>query len=350
MRRSTSEGIVQAKKAVQKARVEIVSVGIDISKERFSVALCYLVGTDGASYISSDFANTSHGIQAFLNLLKKHQATTAPLCMEATGRYWEALAYALNAAGHKVSVVNPARLKAYVKASGWRTKTDKADAQYIAHFCAKQTPDEWHPPTPERRELQSLTRHLEDLKQDRTRCCNRLKANPPSADVRNSIEETIQHLDKQIARLEKTIQERSRECVEFAKPAELLISIPGIAETTAFRLLAELPDVANFPSVRQFAAYAGLNPAIRQSGKSNTRSTLSKQGNKHIRSALFFPAMAAMRCNAPIQALSQRLQEKGKAKMQCLAAAMRKLLHIVYGVLKSKKPYNAQLAMASNLT
>lgn len=350
MRRSTSKGIVQAKKAVKKARVDIVSVGIDISKETFSVALCHMVGPDDADYINSDFANNTTGIQAFLTHLKKHQAISAPLCMEATGRYWEALAYALSDAGHKVSVVNPARLKAYVKASGWRTKTDKADAQYIAHFCLKQTPDEWLPPTPERRELQSLTRHLEDLKQDRTRCCNRLKANPPSASVRSSIDETIQHLDEQIAQLKKIIHQLSRECAEFARPAELLISIPGIAEASAFRLLAELPNVANFPSVRQFAAYAGLNPAIRQSGKSNARSTLSKQGNKHIRSALFFPAMAAKRCNAPVQALSQRMLEKGKAKMQCLAAAMRKLLHIIYGVLKSNKPYNPQLAMAPNLT
>jgi len=343
MRRSTSTPIVQAK-------AEIVSVGIDISKEHFNVALYRLGGAEGEGYLNRDFENTASGIKAFLRLLKKYDAQDAPLCMEATGRYWELLAFALNEAGHSVAVVNPARLKAYVKVNGWLAKTDKADAQYIAHFCARQEPEAWIPPTPERHELQSLTRHLEDLKRDRTRYSNRKKALPPSAAVRNSLDELIHQLDEQIAHTEQAILELSETTSEFADSVELLCSIPGIAHTTAVRLLAEMPNIANFPSVRQFTAYAGVNPSIHQSGKTSQRGSLSKCGNRRIRAALYFSAISAISCNPLVTPLAERLREKGRAKKQCIAAAMRKLLHIVYGILKSGKPFNPNIHSVANLT
>jgi transposase len=332
------------------AESPILSVGIDISKETFNVAL-YGVDAAGADrYHNHTFANSESGIKSFLHLLQKQQATTAPLCMEATGRYWEALAFALSQAGLCVSVVNPARLRAYVTAAGKRTKTDKADAQYIAHFCAKQTPDPWLPPTPERRELQALSRHLDDLKQERTRHRNRLQALPPSPLVRQSLAELVRQLDEQIAEVEAEIERLSSTSAEFAAPMDLLCSIPGIGVATAAHLLAEMPAITNFASVRQLSAYAGLNPAIRQSGKSLHKGSLAKQGNRHLRTALFYPALSAMRHNPLVKPLVTRMLERGKAKKQCVAAAMRKLLHIVYGVLKSGKPFNPTLDPTPGLT
>lgn len=342
-----------SKSAVQtrsQAKPSILAVGIDIAKETFSAAL-YGVDASGADrYANHTFANAPSGIQSFLRLLDKQQATSAPLCMEATGRYWEALALALHQAGLCVSVVNPARLKAYATATGKRTKTDKADAQSIAHFCAKQTPDPWQPPTPERRELQALSRHLDDLKQERTRHQNRRQALPPSPLVRKSLDELVHLLDEQIADVEAAIERLSQTSAEFATPMALLCSIPGIGAATAIRLLAEMPAIAHFASVRQLAAYAGLHPAIRQSGKSLHKGSLSKQGNRHLRTALFYPALSAMEHNPLVKPLVTRMQENGKAKKQRVAAAMRKLLHIVYGVLKSGQPFNPALAASPVLT
>jgi transposase len=343
MGRSTSRNIV-------KAENKIVSVGIDVSKEHFNVALCSFPESEAAHYLNADFDNTPSGIKAFLQLLKREHALAAHLCMEATGRYWELLAFTLNAGGRKVSVVNPARLKAYVRAVGWRTKTDKADAQYIAHFCAKQSPEEWIPPSPERRELQSLARHLEDLKRDRTRYLNRKQATPPSPAVRKSLDTLVQQLDEEIAHVEQEIEHLSSANDHFALLVTLLCTIPGIGRTTALRLLAEMPDIANFDSVRQLTAYAGLNPAIRQSGKSNSKGHLSRQGNKHIRAALFYAALSAKTWNPVVRALTERMLQNGKAQKQCIAAAMRKLLHIIYGVLKSNRPFDPALAANANLT
>lgn len=328
----------------------VLAVGIDIAKESFNVALYGLDKAGAERYENHTFANSPQGIQRFLQLLDKRQAATAPLCMEATGRYWEAVAFALSQANLCVSVVNPARLHAYVKALGAQTKTDKADAQYIAHFCAKQAPAPWQPPTPERQELQALSRHLEDLQQERTRHTNRLKALPPSALVRKSLEELRKQVDAQITQVEAASKRLSTQSAEFAAPFRLLCTIPGVGDATAMRLLAEMPDVANFASVRQLTAYAGLNPAIRQSGKRTPKGALSKQGNGHLRTALFYPAMNAMKHNPLVSPLAARMRQKGKAPKQCIAAAMRKLLHIIFGVLKSGKPFNPALVAPAGLT
>ena len=123
-----------------------------------------------------------------------------------------------------------------------------------------------------------------------------------------------------------------------------MTSIPGIAETSAAAILAELGDVAQFTRARQVAAFAGLVPKIRHSGSSvRGRATLSKRGSPRLRHALYFPAMTALRFNPLVRALRDRLRERGKAKMSILGAAMRKLLHIIFGVLRSGKPFDPNI-------
>jgi transposase len=326
------------------------AVGIDMAKSPFQVAL---YGPDAAGndrYRNSHFQNTPSGINAFLDYLEQQQAQTAPLCMEATGRYWEPLAFALTQAGHTVSVVNPARIWAYIKMRGGRTKTDKADAQYIARFCAEQHPTPWLPPTPARRELQALTRYREDLKQDRTRTKNRSESGSPSPMVQTLREQNLKQIEEQIAQVEAEIERLSSQSTEFAESMKLLRTIPGIGIITAVHLLAEMPAVANFASVRQLTAYAGLNPSIRQSGKTTHKGKLSKQGNRHLRAALYFGAVAALRCNPLVRPLTTRMKQQGKTGKQCVVASMRKLLHIAYGVLKSGRPFDPAFATAPGLT
>jgi len=126
----------------------------------------------------------------------------------------------------------------------------------------------------------------------------------------------------------------------------LLVSIPGIAESTAARILGEMPNITQFRDVKAVAAYAGLSPRHYQSGSIEHRSRLAKTGNPHLRHALYFPAISAMRFNPPIRAFAKRLSVRGKTKMTIVAAAMRKLLTLAYGVLKSGRAFDPLYATA----
>jgi len=95
------------------------------------------------------------------------------------------------------------------------------------------------------------------------------------------------------------------------------------------------------------AAQAGLTPRQRQSGTSvHGKPRLSKQGASQLRKTLYFPAIVAMRHNPIIRAFAQRLAERGKAKMAIVCACMRKLLHLVYGVLKTGLPFDPNYTAA----
>ena len=125
---------------------------------------------------------------------------------------------------------------------------------------------------------------------------------------------------------------------------ELLTSIPGIANLTTSRILGEMPNIAEYRSAKTVAAFAGLSPREYQSGTLRGRTRLAKTGNAQLRRALFFPAMVATRHNPILKALYRRLTEAGKPKMVALAAVMRKLLVLAYGVLKSNQPFDQAYA------
>jgi transposase len=117
--------------------------------------------------------------------------------------------------------------------------------------------------------------------------------------------------------------------------------MPGIGEATAAKLLAEIVDVNQYRSARQVAAFAGLVPKHRESGSSvRGKPRLCKVGTARLRKALYFPAIVATQHNPIIKAVSERLRERGKCPMLIVGAAMRKLIHIAYGVLKSGKPFD----------
>ena len=144
--------------------------------------------------------------------------------------------------------------------------------------------------------------------------------------------------------MEKTrlqIKEHIDDDPDLRSNARLLESIPGIGAATAALLLAELGDMTRFSSARQVAAFAGLVPRLRESGTSvRGRSRLSKVGSSRLRKSLYYPAITALRFNPLIKSFGLRLSAQGKSKMLIVGAAMRKLLHIAYGVLKSQRPFD----------
>jgi transposase len=313
--------------------------GIDIAKLKFNVCLL----NTGGKLKHKVFPNTAVGFQQLGAWLTKHGTPRLHACMEATGAYGEALALHLHQAGHEVSVINPAAVKAFAASRLSRTKTDKVDAELIARFCQAQQPLAWTPPAAEVRELQALVRRLAALTEMRVAEQNRLEAIIAVESVRSSVEEHITYLDGQIEQTRAAIRRHVNDHPGLRRQSELLDSIPGIAETTAATLLAEIVDVTQYRSARQVAAYAGLVPRERRSGSSvRGRTRLSKIGNARLRKALYFPAITALRCSPFFQAWAEGLRQRGKCKMSVIGAAMRKLIHLVYGVLKTGHPFDPE--------
>jgi transposase len=316
--------------------MQSITLGIDISKATFDVALY-----QDDTYQLGHFSNDQAGFKKLLNWLKKRNVSTYHVCMEATGRYGQALALFLHKEGYPVSIVNPARIKAYAQSQLKRNKTDAEDAKVIAHFCATQNPDLWAPSPPEAEELQMLVRRLENLKTMRTQEINRRKSGIFSKAVLSNIAEHLAFLDNQIERLATQIKELIDSDPDLSQQRDLLISIKGIGATTAAKFLAEVPDMKQFDSASQLAAYAGVTPRQKSSGTSvHGKSHLSKMGNVHLRTALYMPALSAIRSNPIIKNLVERLKEHGKPPKVIIGAVMRKLIHLAYGVLKNGKPFD----------
>lgn len=309
-------------------------LGIDIAKAKFAVVLL----TGDGKVRHKTCANTPAGYADLAAWLQRQRVTRVHACLEATGTYGDAVATWLHDAGHVVSVVNPAIIHAYARTPLARSKTDRLDAELIARFTATQQPPAWTPPALEIRQLQALVRRLDALQGMRTQELNRLAAGVTVDDVRASIEAIIASLDAQIAHVHQLIRDHLDQYPGLRAQRDLLTTIPGIGEATAAILIAELFD-KRYSSARQAAAFAGLVPRLVESGTLRGRSRLSKVGPGRLRKALYFPAIAALRYNPTIKAIRTRLHAAGKPAMVIIGAAMRKLIHLAYGVLKSGRAY-----------
>lgn len=311
-------------------------LGIDIAKESFDAALLGKQQT-----CQGHFENSGVGFAKLDRWLTKRKATNVFACMEASGRYWEALALHLADAGHQVSVVNPKVVKKHSEVLMQRNKTDQQDALTIADYCLKHQPALWTPPSAAYRELQALVRHVQALKTDRTREINRKESGISSPQVLATIEAHIAFLDAQIEQLEEDINKHIDQNPDLKRNKELLTSIPGIGDITAASFMAEVPDIRRFNHAQELAAFAGLTPGQRHSGSSlHSSGKLVKWGNKHLRAAFYMPALSAHKWNPIAAALRQRLLDRGKSKMTVVVAIMRKLIHLCYGVLKTRTPFD----------
>ncbi len=318
---------------------EIAALGLDVGKHKVSAALL----REGRKR-DRTFSNDSAGFAAVIAWLKEHGADRVHACLESTGGYSEALATALYDAGHVVSIVNPTRIKAFGKTEMVRTKTDKVDAGLIARFCQLHRPDPWAPLPSNIREIQALSRRLDGLVDMRGQEINRLEAPGNTEAVQASLRESVAWLDAQIANIERQLQQLIKGDPDMRHKRDLLLSIKGIGERTADRILSEMPHLEEFRNAKAVAAYLGLSPREWQSGTLRGRTRISKIGNSRLRKALYWPAVTAMRTNASIRCFSNRLLAAGKHGMLVIAAAMRKLICLAYAVVRSGRPYEAPRA------
>jgi transposase len=313
-------------------------LGIDIAKLSFDTALLI-----DKKFYCKKFCNNQAGFNKLAIWLQSKNIASAHACMEATGNYGLKLAEWLNERKFVVSIVNPASIKGFAQSQLTRNKTDKADAKLIARFTHTLNPEAWIPPRAEIRELRDWVDRCENLKGMLVQEKNRLETQM-NEEVHDRIKMHILWLEKELSELEKAIQQKIDKDPDLKGQNELLQSIPGIGEKTSATVLAYVA-FERFKTAKKVAAFIGVNPRQRTSGTSiKGRSRLSKTGNAYLRKSLYMPSITAIRFNSLIKQFAEQLTNNGKRKRAIIGAVMRKLVHIMYGVLKSKQPFDPNYA------
>jgi transposase len=317
-------------------------VGIDVSKKTLD-ANC----ARGQRKQARIFDNSPDGWKGVLSWLKAMGSKQAHICMEATGRHSLGVALALYDAGHVVSVVNPAQIRDFARTKLGRNKTDKVDAALIREYTELFSPQPWMPPSPAMRRLCELQTVRAGLVANRAEWKNRLGSGLGDSTAIKVATTTIDYFTSQLATIDRAIGETIDQNVELRSRRDLLLSVIGVGETLAALLLTEMPEPAVLRRSGEIVAYAGLNPSHHRSGTSIDRPTrISKIGNATLRSSLYMPALSAMRFNPAVAALVARLKSAGRLKpKQIVVAAMRKLLVLCFGVLKTGKRFDPTIAM-----
>lgn len=323
--------------------ITVAWLGIDVAKDKLDCVLLNAAAKRKHKVVENDIQGFTDLTQWLTQHLPPDTAADAiHVVMEATGVYWEAVALHLADAGYRVSVVNPAQIKAHGTSRAVRTKTDKVDAALIADFAQTMKPALWRPPSPSERALRAQVMRLDGLIRMKTQELNRL---PVAAEaVSDSVARHIAWLDAEIDHLTADIKRNIHDDPDLRGKAALLDSIPGLGERTIPLLLSFIADITRFATARQVAAYAGLNPKLHESGSSvKGKPRLSKIGHASLRKALYMPAMVTLYRTAWGKSFRTRLSQAGKPAKLIIGAMMRKLLHVAYGVLKSAKPFDPTL-------
>ena len=307
--------------------MDAIFVGIDVSKDRLDVH----VRPGGEAFAVS---RDGKGLEQLVDRLR----TLAPtlIAVEATGGFETIVAASLAAAALPLVVINPAQVRHFAQAVGQRAKTDPLDAAMIARFIEAVKPPLRAVPDAQARLLGELVARrrqiIEMIVAERQR-----EKRVETVRVRKSITRTIKTLEKELPEIDGDIDTMVRGSPAWREKEDLLVSFPGVGNTLARTLLAEVPELGTL-SRREIASLAGLAPFTRQSGRWKGKSMIGG-GRAPLRAALYMAALSAIRCNRPLQAFYQRLLSIGKPKMVALIAVARKILTILNAMLRDRKQW-----------
>ena len=315
-------------------------IGIDVSKKKLDVCALF----DGKTR-KKIVDNSVSGFKSLRNWISKNNIDDPHFCMESTGCYSEGIAEFFHELGFKVSVVNPLQIKSFRSSKLIRQKTDSVDAQIIAEFCLQNAPAAWKPRSPEQKELHYLNVRISALKSELNRVSNALENKKLSKVILKSIHDEIKFLKNQIALLEDEAQKIIYSNQNLKEQFDRITKIKGVGEKLALAIIADMPDVSNFQKSGQFSAFAGVSPSHFQSGSSvRGKSHISRLGSKSIRKILYMSALVVKNHNPHFQKFVQKLQKKGKAPKVIIVAIMRKLMCILFGMLKNPSNFDPKLA------
>lgn len=317
-------------------------VGIDVSAKELAVSR----EVDDKVEPVARFTNDATGHGQLVRWLTKNRRT-ARVCLEATGTYSLDVALALERAPRiEVMVVNPRAAHDFARARLQRAKTDRIDAAGLREFGQRMPWVSWTPPAPSALALRAVARRIAGLSVARTQERNRWHAakasDALSTLVRHDLEDHVRELDRRMRALRREAQALIATDPTLATPFRHLVSVRGIGVASAIQLLGELACLPSDMTVRQWVAHAGLDPRPYDSGTSVRRAArISKVGNRHLRRALYMPALVASRHDPHVRAFVTHLRQRGKTWLQALVAVMRKLLHAIYGMLRTDQDFDS---------
>jgi transposase len=309
-----------------------VAIGIDVAKATLDL---HILPAGQEHHLP----NTDAGHAQLRKLLPSPDACL--IVLEATGGYERQLVADLTDAGYRVAVINPKRARDFAKALGLLAKTDRIDAKVLALFAQKVQPAPLEKTPEKQAEIQQLVARRRQLIDLRTQESNRWELTRVKL-ARKSIQAVLNTLERQIRDLEKAIQALVADDDDWRHKAQLIQSVPGLGPVTAATVLADVPELGKL-NRQQISALVGVAPYNHDSGPLKGKRSISG-GRKAVRSVLYMATLAATRFNPVIKAFAQRLAQHGKPFRVVLTACMRKLLVILNSIVKSSRPWTAQLA------
>jgi len=321
------------------------SIGIDVSKESLEVKFKEK-STKGIKIKgSSKFDNTSNGFNKLLEwCTKREKVKNVIYVLEATGVYHEDVLYFLFDQGKKVSVELPQRIKYFAKSKGVKTKNDLIDSGTIADYGLERELKVWQPPGKEFKTLRDLSREHNTLTNSRSVAKNRLHAAIHSHDknirVIERLQSTIKFYSAQLSEIEKDIKTTVNADKELSGKIKKITTVKGVGVMTVVKVIAETGGFYLFQSINQLISYAGLDVVENQSGNHNGKTWISKKGNADLRTALYMPALSAIRVNEKIKSFNDRIMTTHLYKKQGIVAVMRKLLILIYTLWKKNEEFN----------
>jgi len=307
--------------------MEIIAVGIDVSKDRLDVA----VRPSGEAFCVERNAAGIDGL-----VVRLRELAPPIIALEATGGFETVVTAGLASAGLPVVVVNPGQVRAFAKALGLRAKTDPIDAALIAHFAEATKPE--IRPLPD-----EATQMLADLVARRRQLIEMIVAErqrerrATRPHLKKSMARLIKTLEKELSSLDTDIDDAVRGSPAWREKEDLLRTVPSVGPAIARTLIAELPELGRL-NRKEIAALAGLAPFTRQSGQWHGKSFIGG-GRTAVRTVLFMGALVAKRHNPVLKVFFDRLVDAGKPKMVALIAVARKLLVILNAIIRDNRPW-----------
>lgn len=330
-------------------------IGIDVSKDNLAVSYGTL-GIDQEPEITKSITveNNKKGFKELIAFAKKIKSSSKlPLyfVMEATGVYYENLAYFLNDKHQKVIVVLPNKTKNFSKTLETKSKTDSLDARMITQFGLERKMQLWQVPTQLTKALKSLTREYQSIKSMATQIRNQLHAkeysHQPLKETIKRSSATLAVFEKQLKDIEKQIRELVDKDLDLKDKIDKADSIEGVGFMTIISVIAETNGFALIQNQKQLASYAGLDVVHNESGLRKGQTTISKKGNAYLRKAVYMPAISACRYNPKLKQLYIRLLTKRNIKKVAIVAVARKLLLLIYTIFTKNVEYIPNYNLAS---
>ncbi len=326
-----------------------LSIGIDVAKD--SIVCCVgSLDTEGKMFFSKPrtFLNSIEGFEELMDWVKIENGTETLFIMEATGVYYEGLAYWLDGKGKKISVLLPGKVKHYGRSLNIKTKTDSIDAQLLSRIGLERQLTCWHMPSKAMRTIKFLSREYKEIKAKLVVSKNQLHAKTHSYDcplsVTKRIKQEIGLLENQLLEIEAELRMSAMADTALYDRINKVVTLPGVGFMTVIGIIAETNAFALVSNAKQLVSYAGLDIKLNQSGMKEGKTKISKQGNSFIRSTLYMPALSASKHNSELNRFYKRLVEKKPAKKIGITAVARKLLILIYILWKNNEEFNPNIA------